>query len=62
MTGAVSLQSVLVLLASSVLAVALCRRLKLPALVGYLVTGLARPDYAPMPGHNLPLPMPEKLG
>jgi CPA2 family monovalent cation:H+ antiporter-2 len=41
MTGAVSLQSVLVLLASGVLAVALCRRLKLPALVGYLLTGLA---------------------
>ena len=46
MTGAVSLQSVLVLLASSVLAVALCRRLKLPALVGYLVTGLALGPHA----------------
>jgi len=45
-TGAVSLQSVLVLLASSVLAVALCRRLKLPALVGYLVTGLALGPHA----------------
>ena len=40
MTGAVSLQSVLVLLASSVVAVALCRRLRLPAIVGYLATGL----------------------
>src|SRR6185295_16117812 len=39
-SGAVSLQSVLVLLASSVIAVALCRRLKLPALVGYLALGL----------------------
>ena len=46
MSGAVSLQSVLVLLASSVLAVALCRRLKLPALVGYLVTGLALGPHA----------------
>jgi CPA2 family monovalent cation:H+ antiporter-2 len=45
-TGAVSLQSVLVLLASSVLAVAVCRRLKLPALVGYLVTGLALGPHA----------------
>src|SRR5207247_10021808 len=45
-TGAVSLQSVLVRLASSVLAVALCRRLKLPALVGYLVTGLALGPHA----------------
>ena len=46
MSGAVSLQSVLVLLASSVIAVALCRRLKLPALVGYLVTGLALGPHA----------------
>jgi CPA2 family monovalent cation:H+ antiporter-2 len=45
-SGAVSLQSVLVLLASSVIAVALCRRLKLPALVGYLVTGLALGPHA----------------
>jgi CPA2 family monovalent cation:H+ antiporter-2 len=45
-TSAVSLQSVLVLLASSVIAVALCRRLKLPALVGYLVTGLALGPHA----------------
>ena len=46
MSGAVSLQSVLVLLASAVIAVALCRRLKLPALVGYLVTGLALGPHA----------------
>jgi monovalent cation:H+ antiporter-2, CPA2 family len=46
MNEAVSLQSVLVLLASSVLAVALCRRLRLPALVGYLVTGLALGPHA----------------
>src|SRR5918912_4394950 len=46
MTGAVSLQSVLVLLASSVIAVALCRALKLPALVGYLATGLALGPHA----------------
>jgi len=45
-SGAVSLQSVLVLLASSVIAVALCRKLKLPALVGYLVTGLALGPHA----------------
>src|SRR5712671_6808214 len=36
-----SLQSVLILLASSVLAVAVCRLLKLPAMIGYVVTGLA---------------------
>jgi CPA2 family monovalent cation:H+ antiporter-2 len=35
-----SLQSVLILLASSVLAVAVCRLLKLPAMIGYVVTGL----------------------
>ena len=46
MTGAVSLQSVLVLLASSVVAVALCRRLRLPAIVGYLATGLALGPHA----------------
>ena len=46
MNGAVSLQSVLVLLASSVLAVALCRRLRLPAMIGYLVTGLALGPHA----------------
>ena len=41
----VSLVSVLVLLAAAVIAVALCRALKLPALVGYLVTGLALGPY-----------------
>src|SRR5258705_4845962 len=41
-----SLASVLVLLAAAVIAVALCRALKLPALVGYLVTGLALGPYA----------------
>src|SRR5256885_145218 len=46
MTGGVSLVSVLLLLASSVIAVALCRRLKLPALLGYLVTGLALGPHA----------------
>jgi CPA2 family monovalent cation:H+ antiporter-2 len=40
-TTANSLQSVLVLLASSVLAVAVCRKLKLPAMIGYVATGLA---------------------
>src|SRR5258706_15169167 len=42
----VSLTSVLLLLASSVIAVALCRALKLPALLGYLVTGLALGPHA----------------
>jgi CPA2 family monovalent cation:H+ antiporter-2 len=37
----VSLQSVLVLLASSVLAVVACRTLQLPPMIGYLVTGIA---------------------
>ena len=46
MSGTVSLASVLVLLAASVAAVALCRMLKLPALVGYLVTGLALGPHA----------------
>jgi monovalent cation:H+ antiporter-2, CPA2 family len=46
LTPAVSLQSVLVLLASSVVAVALCRRLALPPIVGYLVTGLALGPHA----------------
>jgi len=40
-----SLASVLVLLAAAVIAVAICRALKLPALVGYLVTGLALGPY-----------------
>jgi len=38
---AVGLQPVLVLLASSVLAVAVCRSLHLPPMIGYLVTGVA---------------------
>src|SRR5256885_12274921 len=46
MTGGVSLVSVLLLLASSVFAVALCRALKLPALLGYLVTGIALGPHA----------------
>ena len=46
MSGAVSLPSVLVLLAAAVAAVALCRALKLPALVGYLATGLALGPHA----------------
>jgi K+:H+ antiporter len=46
MTETVSLASVLVLLAASVAAVALCRVLKLPALVGYLITGLALGPHA----------------
>jgi CPA2 family monovalent cation:H+ antiporter-2 len=45
-TGTVSLQSVLVLLASSVVAVALCRRLRLPPILGYLATGLALGPHA----------------
>jgi CPA2 family monovalent cation:H+ antiporter-2 len=36
-----TLQAVLLLLASSVLAVALCRSLRMPALIGYVLTGLA---------------------
>ncbi|TMH85582.1 MAG: potassium transporter, partial [Betaproteobacteria bacterium] len=45
-SAVVSLQSVLVLLASSVLAVALCRSLQLPPMIGYLVTGLALGPHA----------------
>jgi CPA2 family monovalent cation:H+ antiporter-2 len=44
--SAVALQSVLVLLASSVLAVAVCRSLRLPPMIGYLVTGLALGPHA----------------
>lgn len=40
------LDSVLVLLAAAVAAVALCRALKLPAVVGYLATGLALGPHA----------------
>jgi len=43
----VSLQSVLVLLASAVIAVALCRRLRLPPLVGYLVAGIVIGPFTP---------------
>src|SRR2546430_16864860 len=42
----VSLQSVLVLLGSSVLAVAVCRSRQLPPLIGYLATGLALGPHA----------------
>src|SRR6266850_5633897 len=45
-SAVVSLQSVLVLLASSVLAVAVCRSLQLPPMIGYLVTGLALGPHA----------------
>ena len=41
-----ALQSVLILLASSVLAVAACRSLRLPPMIGYLVTGLALGPHA----------------
>src|SRR5262245_16046393 len=40
------LQSVLLLLASSVLAVTACRSLKLPAMIGYVLTGLALGPHA----------------
>src|SRR6267142_1749241 len=45
-SAVVSLQSVLVLLASSVLAVAVCRSLQLPPMIGYLLTGLALGPHA----------------
>src|SRR3954471_7654448 len=45
-TSTVSLASVLVLLASAVVAVALCRRLRLPPVIGYLATGLALGPHA----------------
>jgi CPA2 family monovalent cation:H+ antiporter-2 len=48
MDTAVSLQSVLVLLASAVVAVALCRSLRLPPIVGYLAPG-SRSDRTPRP-------------
>ncbi len=41
-----SLQAVLVLLASGVLAVALCRTLRVPGLIGYVVAGLALGPHA----------------
>lgn len=46
MAPGVSLQSVLVLLATAVLAVAICRRLRLPPMVGYLASGLALGPHA----------------
>jgi monovalent cation:H+ antiporter-2, CPA2 family len=44
--GVVPLQSVLLLLACAVAAVVVCRSLRLPAMIGYLVTGLALGPYA----------------
>src|SRR5437868_8357965 len=41
-----SLQSVLVLLAASVLAVVVCRSVNLPPIIGYLVTGIALGPHA----------------
>jgi CPA2 family monovalent cation:H+ antiporter-2 len=46
MDPGLSLESVLVLLAATVVAVAVCRRLRLPPMVGYLVTGLALGPHA----------------
>src|SRR5688500_9544812 len=45
-SNAVALQSVLLLLAAAVLAVAVCRTLRLPAMLGYLATGLALGPHA----------------
>ena len=45
-TAELALLPVLVLLASSVLAVAVCRTLRVPPIIGYLVTGLALGPYA----------------
>src|ERR687896_1775645 len=42
----VSLQSVLIVLACGVFAVVLCRSLRLPAMIGYLATGLALGPHA----------------
>src|SRR5918992_4481517 len=42
----VSLQSVLIVLACGVAAVVICRSLELPAMIGYLVTGLALGPHA----------------
>ena len=44
--AAVSLQAVLILLACGVAAVVLCKSLQLPAMIGYLVTGLALGPHA----------------
>jgi CPA2 family monovalent cation:H+ antiporter-2 len=46
MSGAAGLLPVLLLLASSVIAVALCRSARLPPMIGYLVTGLALGPHA----------------
>src|ERR1044072_1020205 len=53
-TGAVSLQAVLIMLACAVVAVVACRSLRLPAMIGYLVTGLA------LGPHSLRLISPER--
>jgi CPA2 family monovalent cation:H+ antiporter-2 len=45
-SNAVALQSVLLLLAAAVLGVAVCRTLRLPAMLGYLATGLALGPHA----------------
>src|ERR671914_559767 len=42
----VSLQSVLIVLACAVAAVVICRSLRLPAMIGYLVTGVALGPHA----------------
>src|SRR5688572_4375423 len=42
----VSLQAVLIVLACGVAAVVICRSLRLPVMIGYLVTGLALGPYA----------------
>src|SRR5215210_7639201 len=44
--SAVALQSVLILLASSVVAVAACRSLRVPPIIGYLATGIALGPHA----------------
>src|SRR5918994_6304523 len=44
--SAIALQSVLILLASSVLAVAACRSLRVPPIIGYLATGVALGPHA----------------
>src|SRR5687768_18137788 len=44
--SAVALQSVLIVLALSVLAVAACRTLRVPPIIGYLLTGLALGPHA----------------
>src|ERR687891_742291 len=44
--SAVALQSVLIVLALSVLAVAACRSLRVPPIIGYLLTGLALGPHA----------------